>query len=103
MEDYFNSNIKLSGTSNPWTKNIWGNIKLNGSISPINDPYEDLLLEKAKLEETKLNVELLILKSFDKISSIEMLNLIKMLKSSDPENNIVAKEIIEKFNKELFG
>ena len=68
-----------------------------------NDYYEELKLEKEKLEETRLNVELLILKSFDKISSIEMLNLIKMLKSSDPENNIVAKAIIEKFNKELFG
>jgi hypothetical protein len=65
--------------------------------------YEELKLEKEKLEETRLNVELLILKSFDKISSIEMLNLIKMLKSSDPENNIVAKAIIEKFNKELFA
>lgn len=107
MDDYFsnspfNSAILNTG-STVWSKNLWGNLTVDGNINPIHNSYEDLLLEKAKLEETKLNLELLILKSFDKISSIEMLNLIKMLKSSDPENHILAKEIIEKFNKELFG
>jgi len=86
-------------------ENSWRDFTVGASshTTITTSDYEDLLLEKSKLEETKLNVELLILKSFDKISSIEMLNLIRMLKSSDPENNIVAKAIIEKFNKELFG
>lgn len=107
MDDYFSNNpfnsAILNTGSTVWSKNLWGNLTVDGNISPIHHPYEDLLLEKAKLEETKLSVELLILKSFDKISSIEMLNLIKMLKSSDPENHILAKAIIEKFNKELFA
>jgi len=64
--------------------------------------YAELLLEKEKLKETRLNVELLLLKSLDVISSEQMLNLIKMLKSSDVENHIVAEAIIEKFNKEIF-
>lgn len=108
MDDYFsnspfNSAILNTG-STVWSKNLWGNLTVDGNINTVHDNYyEDLLLEKSKLEKTRLSVELLVLKTTDKISSIEMINLLKMLESSDPENHILAKEIIEKFNKELFG
>lgn len=104
MDDYFNSNVKISIPSTTWTKNTWPNLDLitTGTTTIHNNYYEDLLLEKSKLEKTRLSLELLVLKTTDKISSIEMINLLKMLESSDPENYILAKAIIEKFNKELF-
>ena len=94
------TNWPLTGGTFSW-RDLSVNSSSNTTIS--TSYYDELLLEKAKLEKTRISVELLVLKSLDKISSIEMINLLKMLESSDPENHTLAKEIIEKFNKEIFG
>jgi len=98
------TNWPLTGGTFSWRDLGVGSTISVGSTTTVHDNYyEELLLEKEKLEKTRLSVELLVLKAADKISSIEMINLLKMLESSDPENHTLAKEIIEKFNKEIFG
>lgn len=69
-----------------------------GDISSINSKITNF---EIKVENIELNLTLLQLHVLGKITAIEMGNLLRMVKSVDPENHVIAHETVNQLLKTI--